>query len=761
MSDLNETIHEFISTILGDQEGWVVCGLMDKPGPRGQLNRQHDFYYPDNIEDMVEWAVSHRNEDAYLSPLVYGDMQKSNKDGSKSIRRIPENAKSSLVVYQDSDTCRPENFRLTPSVHVESSAGRYQDYWVLTEPVDAERAANASRKIAIAHREQGSDPSSWSANKYLRIPGTTNTRHGFPETVSGRMTGELYDIADIEAKYADVSYEEKPIMRLPAEMSFDDVQDLPEYAGALAKLPGTFKMSLITDEPSPTQDRSTLRYRLLCDLFRVPDLNFEEVLAIAWHAPASRKWREDPRNLRGLIGEAIKAQADVAYSDGSNVEYVSEDALYVPPQEEIPRERVALLTDDERTLAEAEDDFIKRYQRWSMEKLGAGYNAPYARMNAWSLLSGAFSSFGRIPTTGDGLNLFICGLGGSGSGKSSARRIWKRSMDEIFEQDQGWFLGSDASPVALHEKLLERDGKVSVFTADEAHGFFKATNSQQWADGLYEKMADYYNGDVPPMLRVSQGRRELSGKSAKTFFNIHFMGTLKGELSLPAQLNTGLFYTGFLARFLWYIGDEKKVTEETLRETNGDGEFVIHGFDQQARQWAAEFSNTKKVLKARTGKTVLAMNMTQSALDRLSIFKMNLREIAMKQSEWEILDPSIIRLSEAVRKAASLLALDEGRAEVELRDVIIAIQSAEEWAENLFYIAKQISASAWARECDEIEGFVIAKGGEVFREVVMRKFSSRHPRDLLLQLESLHAQGRVIEADVKGKKALRLVREGA
>lgn len=759
MTDLNDQIHEFVTTILGDQEGWIVCGLMNKPGPRGELNRQFDFYYPDNVADMVEWAESHRNEDAYLSPLVYGEMRRKNRDGSDgNIRRIPENAKSSLVVYQDSDTCRPENFRLTPSVHVESSAGRFQDYWVLTEPVDADRAANASRKIAIAHRDQGSDPSSWSANKYLRIPGTTNTRHGFPEEVTGKLTGELYDITDIEEKYKDVSYEERPTMRLPVEVSFDDVQDLPEYSTALAKLPGTFKMSLLTDEPSPTQDRSRLRYRLLCDLFRCPELTFEEVVAIAWHAPASRKWREDSRNLRGLIAEALKAQTDVSYNDGANVDYVSADELYVPPAEEEPRDAIILVTDEERSLAQAEDDFVKRYCRWAEAKAGTAYNAPYARMNAWSVLAGAFSSFGRIPTTGDGLNFFAIGLGGSGSGKSTARRAFRAVMKELFDQDQGWFLGADASPVALHEKLLERDGKVSFFTADEAHGWFKSTNSQQWADGLYEKMADYYNGDVPPMLRVSQGRRELSGKSAKTFFNIHFMGTMKGELSLPAQLTTSLFYTGFLARFLWFIGEDKKVTDETLRETNGDGEMSTHGYDQQARQWAAEFANTKKVLKAKTGRSSLPMNATQSALDRLSSFKVELRALAMKQGEWEILEPSIIRLSESVRKAASLLALDDGRAEVELRDVVIALVAAEEWVENLFYVAKQISASAWAREVDEVEQFVMAKGGEAFREVVMRKFSSRHPRDLMLQLDSLHAQGRVIEVDVKGKKALRIVK---
>lgn len=750
---MTDAIYDFFTTILGDQEGFVVCGLMDQAGPKGALNRQHDFYYPDNLNDMVEWAESHKNEDAYLSPLIYGDMRKP----SGQIRRIPENAKSSLVVYQDSDTCRPENFRLTPSVHVESSAGRYQDYWVLTEPVTADRAADASRRIAIAHRQDGSDPSSWSANKFLRIPGTTNTRHGFPERVQGKLTGELYDIAEVEAKYADVTFEERPIMRLPVEVSFDDVQDLPEYSTALGKLPGSFKMSLITDEPSPKQDRSRLRYRLLCDLFRVADLSFEDVLAIAWHAPASRKWREDSRNLRGLIAEALKAQQDVKYEGTVEVQRVGDDELQVE-QTKVDRERVVLVTDEERVLADGERDFIKRYEAWTRDKLGAAFNAPYARMNAWSLLSAAFCDFARIPTTGDSCNLFMMGLGDSGSGKSAARRIWKRTMREILDTDAGWYLGSNSSPTALQEKLIERDGKISVFSADEAHGWFEQINNAQWAAGTYEQLAEYYNGEVPPMLRASQGRREMSGKGASTFFNIHMMGTMKGEMALPAVLNTSMFYSGFLARFVWFVGEEKVVTDETLRETNGDGEFANNGYEQQARQWAAEFANTKKLAKARTGKSVLPVNATQGALERLTLFKKTVRDLSMQRAEWDILDPSIIRLSETVRKAASLLALDDGRTEIELRDVIIAIVAAEEWVSNLYYVAKQISASAWAREVDEIEQFIVAKGGDVARTVVMRKFASRHLRDLLTQFDGLVAQGRVREYEDKGKKMMGLVK---
>ena len=153
MTDRADEIHQFVTAILGEQTGWVVCGLMDKAGPRGRLTIQRDFFYPDGLEDLVEWADSHQTTDVYMSPLVYGEMRKA--DGA--IRRIPENAKSSLVVYQDSDTCPASKFRVAPSIHVDSSAGKGQDYWVLTEPVTAERAADASRRIAVAHRQDGSD----------------------------------------------------------------------------------------------------------------------------------------------------------------------------------------------------------------------------------------------------------------------------------------------------------------------------------------------------------------------------------------------------------------------------------------------------------------------------------------------------------------------------------------------------------------------------------------------------------------------------
>src|SRR5690606_41001355 len=114
------------------------------------------------------------------------------------------------------------------------------------------------------------------------------------------------------------------------------------------------------------------------------------------------------------------------------------------------------------------------------------------------------------------------------------------------------------------------------------------------------------------------------------------------------------------------------------------------------------------------------------------------------------------RMGPNVRRAASLLALEDGRDEVLLQDVLIAIEQAEEWIANLFLMAQKVSASQWARDVDEIENFIRAKNGRALFEVVMRKFNSRRNRDLLEQIASLQAQGRVREANKNGRKYLEI-----
>jgi hypothetical protein len=729
--------------------GNAVMGLRDRPGPKGKVNRYSDFKYPEQLEQMVKFAEDNRNEDLYMSPLVYGEERDPE---SGRVRRTPENALTSQTIYQDSDTCPPEKFRIQPSIHVTSSTGRYQDFWRLIEPIPATMAADISHRIATAHRDDGSDPSSWSANKVLRIPYSMNTSHGFPEEVKVVYGGSVYSRDELDFVYQDVEVVERPIIRLPADVSYDSEQDLPDYADSLDKLPKGFNLELLTKEHPENSDRSRMRYRLLCDLFRAGTLTFEDALSLAWHAPVSRKWKEDARNIRGLIAEALKAQSEVSYESGEGLSAPSDDETTPSLLEDAGFP--SLLSDEERNSIAGDENWLRRWAEFNKVKLGRACNMPYVRLNGWMTLSAAFCDAGFIPQSygPEYLNFFGMGIGGSGTGKTSSLKVWRTVMNEIFPDDAQWDLGGNASPNALHEKLLERDGKVSSFNADEAHGWFKQILGQQWAEGLLENLAKYFDGFVPPMLRT--GNRDLSGKSAKSFFLMHLFGTQVGEMSITRVLTKSMLLSGFLARFIWVIGDARVLSEESFMLTQSNGEYVAMGYEPMARQWAAEFDNTKKKLRTKHKRTMVPIPMERDALVRLSKVGWQLVQKYKDHGLWELLDPSIIRLPGNMRRAATLLAIEEGCDTVSLRHVLLAIEAGEEWLAGILYITESISDSEWKRLCDEVYDFVAGRGTRVGLEVVNRKFASRKSRDLAEQISALQQQGRIFEKTESGKKWL-------
>jgi len=386
---MDNTFATFIETILGNNEGNAFISRASGKTSAGKLNINiHTTWaYPSQLEEMVAYAEKYQHEDVYLSPLLYGD--KKNDKGN--IARTPENALTSNTVYMDSDLCTPDKFRLKPSVHVVTSEGRGHDYWVLDSPVDAKRAAEVAHRITTAHKDEGCDPSGWSANKVLRMAGTVNTGHGFPEAVIPEYTGELYSIEDLEEAYKDVDLYERPIMgRVSQTVEVVMPEDLPDYAEALQKLPQkVLELALAEVEVGSDGYRSEARYRLLCDLFRLGDtLTYEEVLTVAWHAPACRKWSmEDSRGINGLMMEANKAQAEIMWEMGQGLE---------APEEATVQEGVSLLTDEERSYISEHTSWIDKYVGWTHNKL-AKQNTPYDRMNAWIILSAAFSDCAFIP----------------------------------------------------------------------------------------------------------------------------------------------------------------------------------------------------------------------------------------------------------------------------------------------------------------------------------------------------------------------------
>ena len=68
MSNLDQ--RTMLELVFGEQEGNIVVGLMDRAGPKGQLNRSWDFHWPSQADDVVNFFNQHVTSDAYFSPLA-------------------------------------------------------------------------------------------------------------------------------------------------------------------------------------------------------------------------------------------------------------------------------------------------------------------------------------------------------------------------------------------------------------------------------------------------------------------------------------------------------------------------------------------------------------------------------------------------------------------------------------------------------------------------------------------------------------------
>jgi len=735
-------MEDFIRTVLGDLSGYAFVSRASGRTANGKLNVNihKACKYPAQVREMVDYAELHATEDVYLSPLLYGD--KRNDKGN--IARTPENALSSRTIYMDSDLCGPDKFRLPPSIHVVTSRGRGHDYWLLDEAVEAKRAAEVAHKITTAHKDDGCDPSGWSANKVLRLPNTVNTSHGFPESVVAEYSGIVYNIMDIEGAYDDIETVERTILGRETSVQVETYKELPDYADALAKLPqDALNLALAEPKVGPDGNRSEARYKLLCELFRLEGvINQQEALSIAWNAPASRKWsQEDSRGIEGLIAEANKAYSEVQWEKGQGLE---------PPELDTTEGNINLLKGDEREALKHHRTWVDQYLDWAGRKM-AKQNPPYDRINAWTVLSCAFSDMAFIPRKNgpEGLNLYTMTLGETTTGKSQSLKMMRTVLDEAFSEDPGYNLGGNASPNALGEKLLERDGKVSLFNKDEAHGLFKQWATQDWTSGMMEDLALLYDGTVPPMLRV--GKKEMA-KPAKTQFVMHLMGTPE---EIAKSLNREMFKSGFLARFMWTIGEPRTLTKDAVIEEDSDGTEIKLGFEPMARQWAAEFAEIKRQLRSDVSSSRVSVGLTKQAADRMTQVKWDLVNLVKKSdANWDIINPSLVRMGVTIRKCATLLAVSDGRKETELIDVLKAIEAAEEWVKNLLIVARQINASDFERSCDEVEAFVRSKDDKVKLEFVNRRFKAWRVRDLQEAVGALASQGRIKEVSESGGKWL-------
>lgn len=738
---LGGDMRAFIESVLREQQGNAVMALVGGRLPSGKpmVNRPTWFRYPEQVEEMAAFAAEHADEDVYISPVIYGER----RDAKQQPLRKATNALTSATIYMDSDSCPPDRFRLKPSIHVQTSDGHGHDYWVLPEPIPATEAAQIAHRITTAHESDGTDPSGWSVNKFLRMP-TVNRSYGQPFPITWHETGELYLPDDIAGAYDDVVLEALPPMAAiepdsaPREQHAPaaGVPDLIEGEGLAPlydRIPASnLKLSdLLNHEAKPGEEgwRSEQRWALVLELFRA-GFDPREVISIAWHTSASTKWREDPRGLNGLWYEVQKAR----------LQYEVETGSAVSPAERSPlrkRTPVKLLKPRERESLLERRDFIDEYIRWADTRVPV-LNRPLHEINAWTLLSILTSEVAHVwrPQGPLYLNLYSISIAESSSGKTEASRLMRQVIGAVYPHDNPT-IGADHSRNALVERLNERDGKVSFANSDEADATIRTQADTSWAQGMQQAWTEVYDGEVPQQGRI--GKKEHKAH-VKALVVSHFIGTPQG---LYDVLTREMFKSGYLARQVWVRGDYIPVTEESIKLARPGDQAARVDFTLVPRYWARQVAYRRLRIMGPNA-TEREVHFTDEAAKRVDEARWSITTQLDKLGDEDIYRPMRNRMLDTLSKACGMLAVYDGRTHITVRDVLLALHYVETWLETAIEVVDGIASSAFSRACDEIEGFIAGREGrDAEASKVYGFMRSRKPREVDEFITSLIQQGRI------------------
>jgi hypothetical protein len=717
---------DFLETVLGESAGYATIVTKDT---HGAPTVQKFFSYPDELDAMSEYAKTKSDEDVYFSPILFYEE-----------RRIRENAKSVQAVYADSDTCNPDNFRMPPSINVQTSEGRWHSYWLLDKSYDPQRVATLAKKVAYAHRDQGCDVSGWNPTKLLRVPGSMNKKYSETQPVTAESSGLVYTIEDLESVYGNV---EVDAILDPSTAPMPEAP--PAIIDILKKLPANGDiMTLYLEEPLPGADLSKMLWRLELELFRV-GLTAEEVFVVARHAKCNKYHRPDrPKRLDAdgdLWREVQRAE---------QAKDIPEDASQAVELDELvnlkaDQTKADFLSSEERSLVAANPTFIDKYCAWTRKKTDGAIEFQVA--SAFTLLSCVFSDTGfGTPRYGKlGLNLWFMVLGETTlSRKSTSRQLMLRMLRR-YEKYVGYQIdiGSNTTAEGLVKHLAGRDGLTSLFHRDEVQGMFKEFITKTYMSTAADQFTELYDGHVPVVIRSTGGKSAtaaVQSERADTNFIMYLMGITS---KVSEILTVDYFRSGFLARFLYVIADAPERTFEMEAIEQAPEHDTIVQQDYEMEELVRSLYESKLFWDKKGKPFPRPVRLSDEALTRFNQFKWDMGNYVDGHAHEQSIEPSRQRLSLSVWKVSILLAMYDRSDNVELHHMVIAIHYAEQWFINLERMAQSISESEWQREVDELEAFVTNKGGKIRYDEAYRRFGNKRKREFDEMIESLRSQGRL------------------
>lgn len=715
----------FFDLIYKDLVGYVSIVTR---GEDGQLTDEKWFSLPAERTRMERYVERRNDEDVYNSVNVFMAKSRSKLDTGAVSR----------VVYADADTCHPDNFRMPPTIVVKTSPERYHCYWVLDETVPAEKAAEASQRIYLAHQDQGCD-AGWAVSKLLRVPDTTNLKRDTPHKISAEFYPDnIYTLDTFEAVYSDVTPKTFTVVsaNLPEPLTPDEMYKLE------TDVEGAGLGSLYYERPSEEQSWYELLFRLELDLFR-EGMTAREVFWIADNA-ACNKYARDNRSKEDLWKDVQKA-----YSEFLDDEYVE-----APKSDNVEQVRKDFITLEERKLIKDNPCFVDEYMAWVTPKTDAAH--VYHRSLAYMLLSQVFGGRARLKYRFDlmNLNLWVAIAGDTTlTRKSTAKRLMLQML-RAYETQSAFpvplDIGSDATAEGVTGALGEekRDGMPALLMIDEFHGWLHGTVVKNHMANALERFTDLYDGHVPVVLRATKGAGNL--RRNDTSFSLLGVGIRE---SYARTLTKEHFASGFLARMLWAVADTPP-----YNPSMGEIPWVVEEAEELKATADPERDRmVKRLVKAGNkfpwNKERL-VKFSKEAMQRLDVWAEPLARETYHSENSEILLPAVERMKFSIMKSAALLALSDQRDVISVTDVLHALAQGELWYRDLLRMASEISSSDYESKLDEVEKFIATgSGGSRKDAAVRRQFARYRASEYDDLINSLKKQGR-IRANPQDRKVL-------
>ena len=509
--ETSERQETFFKLLFGRSEGFICLAFAT---PDKKSFQERFFRYPDQMQEIL-FSIEKDSvgTNAYFCPHLFREK-----------RRHKDLVLATPVAWSDLDTCKPENLLVEPTITIQSSPRRYQAYWSFADTVDPGDAEDLSRRIAYYHHAEGADRSGWDLTQLLRIPFTTNFKHGDDPVLVLKANRNKYYVSDFSAYPVPPGYTlaDEP---MPEEMGNESPDEILAYYRSQLN---PMVHRLIDIEPEG--DWSKALWTLEMALFE-SGLTKQQVFIVATSA-ACNKYRRDNKPPIQLWKEIVKAHARYE----ANIKPVSAEAVIAGGPISIP-----LLTEEERQRSQDDHTFVERYIKWAKS---LGDAAPqYHQAGAFIALSTVLSGTVRLPTSFGTIqpNLWFMILADTTlTRKTTAMDI---AMDLIAEIDSDAVLATDGSIEGLMTSLQTRPRRPSVFLRDEFTGLLEMIVKRDYYAGMPELFTKLYDGKM--MKRVL--RKEII--EIKEPCLIVFAGGIKSRIT--QLLKVEHVSSGFMPRFVY------------------------------------------------------------------------------------------------------------------------------------------------------------------------------------------------------------------